>query len=465
MADPISHVPYSRLVDYAFGSLGATEGGEIEAHLAECPVCSLTLKRLLVIMDQLRVDDHDRPPEALIVRAAAIARQRPVRWTDRLRMVPARFGQHLSHVSLAQLLLVVAVTTLGARTVVEKSQTTLPGDVLYPVKRMNERVILATNWNDISQAKIHVRLLRIRVNEIVALTETGRYEAVAASVTDLQSEIDDAAVAFRAVTSHDVPAGIAFVQQVEQNLNDSAQKFSALALGGPPGALPALRSAVAASVAGQGVVRAQLPASALAALALTAPAPTLPAVAATALASTSLPEATPTVTGSAHPTLTPSLTPLGTRATSTPMVTASQPATVTGPAPHGSPTSSPSVTPVASATPSPTQMATPIPSRTPEPTNSATPAPSATNTPLPTDTPLPTVTVTPLPTLTHTPAPTDTATPLPTASDTPVPTATDTPLPTASDTPVPTDTDTPFPTATDTPAPTETPTPATTFQS
>src|SRR5206468_417388 len=156
------------------------------------------------------------------------------------------------------LALCLGLCALGARVMVDQARTALPGDGNYGLKRLSEQASLLLTFNDMARARQHISMLETRLNELVALSTTGRYEDIPPAVDAFRAEIDSTAEALRQVAQHDPARALALVQQVEQNLNQGAQLLATLALAGPPGARPPLQRAIEAAEAGKSILRAQL---------------------------------------------------------------------------------------------------------------------------------------------------------------------------------------------------------------
>jgi len=351
--------------------------------------------------------------------------------------------------SALALILVLAVSLLGgqaARVTAANARLALPGDSLYPLKRAIEQWTVLTTADPLARAHEHIDLLKTRENEIVSLIMAGRYEDLPAAVDAFRAEIDGCAVAFRGVAERDQAAALVLVQQTELDLNNNAQRLSILALGGPANARPLIQPAIAASLAGVGILRAQLPGPARTILEETAAPPTLPAIAITALL-TSTPTPSPTITPAATAVSSAQMTLTGTASATS---VGGQGAGVTTPGATGSatpPSGAPSATGPAGLPPGPTASApapgatsTTGPAATVGPVTSPTVPPSPSVPPRATFFIPPSATAQPTATPTRPPAPTATLRPTIPPSPTSQPTATPTPPPAPTNTSVPTDT-------------------------
>lgn len=454
------------LIAYVLDELDEVQAARTLAHVDNCRVCQARLQRLRWLRQVLAVRPAEVPSAAIVNRAKAIFRQPAppkLTWQQRLAAIwplsprPARLA-------VISTLLALAMTVSAAPTLALASQSALPGDPLFVVKRMVEQIQLATTLDADDRAVLQLDFVQNRVDEIVALASTERFEDIPPSVDGFRAEIDQTAVAFRAVAERDAKRGQWLVEQVENCLKNGAEALGRLRDSSLPAAQPIIQEAVEVSEVGAQVVQAQLTVGTPVAYEptpISAPPPTnTPQVIASRapLNTATAPPAPPTATVLA--TALPSTAPRGTVAaapTRTPTFTPTDEATATL-----APTLPPTPTPSATEAPSPT----PEPTATPEPTSTATdiPIPTETSTEPPASTPVPTQTPVPTDTATPKPSPTDTASPTPSLTPTETPTPTPTGTVTATDTATPTSspTGTPptaTPAATSTVTPTDGPTP------
>ena len=94
------------------------------------------------------------------------------RYNSRVKPVPyiKRFSMSMANVILA---IVLALSALGVGTAYA-SQSSLPGDVLYPLKLATEQVGMVLSRDDIARAERALSLADKRVREMEALAEKGR---------------------------------------------------------------------------------------------------------------------------------------------------------------------------------------------------------------------------------------------------------------------------------------------------
>ena len=322
---------------------------------------------------------------------------------------------------------------------VAASNQTLPGELLYPVKRWSEkaRLVLAS---ESQLPKLQAEFAERRLEEIEALAAQG---IMMPDILEDMANTTQAALA----SAKRLPQGAgrrALLKQIVELTRRQQDVLSAMQAQMSDEATGVLRYAWQVSVDGH-----QEAISAFSALPGTLASTESVATARITETSSPAPSAVPAATRTHTPT--PSATPIATETTSS--------APSDTPLPTRPPILALSLTPAETETPTlalndtPTGTPTRTPTRTPTATGTRTPTRTPTHTPTATLTNTPSLT----PTWTQTPAPTNTATPTP--SNTPTPTEMETPTPTPSDLPTPTETETPTPTPSDLPTPTETETP------
>lgn len=314
----------------------------------------------------------------------AAARQRTHR--SRALLAPARSWQEWlrapTWARVAVAVLALAALSAFGRTAVIGASGALPGDVLYPVKRVTEQAQLLLTRNETQRAALHERFDEIRRLEAEQVTNQGR-EVTLRIPGVIESMMD----------------GVWMLYGLQQPVIVSGDAL----LDGQPA--PGQQVLIIAYSDGNGQLLARQ----------------VEIMAVPAALSTATPTATATPRIFPAP---PTDTPRPLRPTATPMPVWVAPDTPT-PASTRTPTPPPSLTATATAAPTITVAATSAPSLTaspgPSPSDTSTPEPAPTDTP----TPEPAPTDTPTPEL----LPTDTPTPDPLPTDTPTsePAATETP--------------------------------------
>jgi hypothetical protein len=341
---------------------------------------------------------------------AALAAQPLAGAPRRRRAAPARVRPAAVRWAMALGLLLALVW--GGTGAAAAAAESVPGELLYPVKRTAEVVRLVMT-PPAAQSELHLAFAEERAQELADVTKrgTGTAEVIDRLTAEMLAESDKALAQVSAA-----PAGQQ-ARLLAQVLTVVADQQTLLVWVNDQLAAAAeaeLANDLATAQANAALAEDQLaqlpdPTSTVPTEVAPTVAPTLtpaPSETAVPLASAT-PTTTPTATRTAHASPTASATASATALPSATFVPASLPTQPNTSTPTATASPAPSNTPLPTATPRPTD--------TPRPTN--TPLPTAT--PLPTDTPRPTSTPTP----TATPLPTETLEPTATPSITPEPTA------------------------------------------
>ncbi len=116
--------------------------------------------------------------------------QLPQQTIRRERLRPALALFTLPHLKFAAVALVVLVA-LGGFTggAVAASSDSLPGSILYPVKRASEQVQLLLATDPASQADVHLQIANDRLNETVALSESGQDQLAQQTIDEYNTEL------------------------------------------------------------------------------------------------------------------------------------------------------------------------------------------------------------------------------------------------------------------------------------
>ncbi len=92
----------------------------------------------------------------------------------------------LSRVAIVPIALVVAF--LGGRAVVSATESSLPGDTLYSLKRATESTRLTFTRDPEKVANLHVELMQKRVNEVRQAADSGNETTETKAIEELQSQ-------------------------------------------------------------------------------------------------------------------------------------------------------------------------------------------------------------------------------------------------------------------------------------
>lgn len=375
-------------------------GASVEECLASHPKHAEALRPLLSMASAVRDVPAPRPSPAAFyanqqrmletAQAKAVGQQTPrppiFGWVvpDWLSL-GGLFNRPLIRATMTMAVLIL-VMALGTASLVTISADSLPGDSLYPIKRMSENVRLSLTVTAAARQQLLAEFAQTRQDEVRAVLDSGR-----PAIVEFQGPLGEMGDDFWLV------GGL----RVELDA-------STIVKGQPAVGVMVL---VQASSPGDGMLRA-LRLEVREELVL------------------------PTTTAENTNSPTPSPTPLS----PTPTWTTTQ-------TPTRTPEPTPTATPTASHTPLPTPTQEPEPTNTPAPTNTREPVP--TDTPVPIETKEPAPTDAPEPTRTDEPEPPETDEPEPTETDeteppeTDEPESTDEPEPTRTDEPEPPETDEP----------------------
>ena len=182
---------------------------QFESELREALESALRVRRVFTFHP-----DPDRKREAR-VRLLEAFRQRQTRrssladWLGGLSMGWRRLAVSVSAVMLA---LVVA----GTGTVLA-ADGSIPGDILYPAKRVGERVRLMTAFTDAREATVRTDLLARRVEELEVSTEQGRTRFVLRLAHEIQRLSARARTLAEASVTHEMDAARAALRLASQN--------------------------------------------------------------------------------------------------------------------------------------------------------------------------------------------------------------------------------------------------------
>jgi hypothetical protein len=91
-----------------------------------------------------------------------------------------------SRVALVPIALLIAL--IGGRTVVNATESSLPGSTLYSLKRATEEARLTLTRNPDKLASIHMELMQKRVNEVRQAASSGDQNTEAKAIAELQSQ-------------------------------------------------------------------------------------------------------------------------------------------------------------------------------------------------------------------------------------------------------------------------------------
>ena len=144
----------------------------IDSCLQRYPAQAGRLAALLELAERVQAapaaklpDDKRRALEAQLLRRIALERSQPVS-----RSAAPRFLLRRRNFAWAMAAVIVAVLLLGST--VSASAASVPGDVLYPMKRAVERVRLSLTPDE-QRVELHMEFARQRLQELNILQERG----------------------------------------------------------------------------------------------------------------------------------------------------------------------------------------------------------------------------------------------------------------------------------------------------
>ncbi len=146
----------------------------------------------------------------------------------------------------AILALIVIITLLfgGAGATVLAAQSSLPGDVLYPVKTSLESTRLRLAADAYDQAQLHLSFAQRRLDEIAGLMRAGRAAEISAAAAEFQHQIHRALENLSVLAASDPQRASDLARQITHALSQYAQTLTGLTAQAPETALPALQQAL-----------------------------------------------------------------------------------------------------------------------------------------------------------------------------------------------------------------------------
>lgn len=137
---------------------------------------------------------------------------------------------------VAQLLLALALFAAGflaASSLINASQTWIPGDQLYGLKTAQEKLVLDLTSGSARRASLHIQYAERRLLEAQALALEGRYDQLPEAVEDFSGHVDSAVMNVRLAASRDPALGAQLASQLERSLTDQSALVGLLAGAAP----------------------------------------------------------------------------------------------------------------------------------------------------------------------------------------------------------------------------------------
>lgn len=248
------------LADILASCLDSIERGErtLEECLALYPEHRADLEVLLgtVTAIQERADFQPRPSFRLASRARLL-RRLPPRQTesDKQAMLPPARKTRLIPRRLVVLwtaLFVLAVSLLGGSAAYAAGEA-LPGDALFPVKRLMEKTRLRMS-DDAGDVLLLAQFAQVRVAEIQALAEAHREEDLVLAVNLLGEEIAASTQSLASVAQENPELAAELSQLLEEKFSIHADVLTSRLDTVPEQARPAIEHAIRESNRGRDIV-------------------------------------------------------------------------------------------------------------------------------------------------------------------------------------------------------------------
>lgn len=102
-------------------------------------------------------------------------------------------GLLLNQQGVIPLVVIVAAGIIGSSgATVVVSQSSIPGEVLYPVKKVTENIRVATAFSNQDKAKVHLSIAEEKVKEIEKLEEKGATDEILEAAQELENSQNEA---------------------------------------------------------------------------------------------------------------------------------------------------------------------------------------------------------------------------------------------------------------------------------
>jgi uncharacterized membrane protein YgcG len=139
-------------------------------------------------------------------------------------------------VRIAALVVVVAVLLIGGVSMTRAAaQTAIPGDALYPVKTTIEQTRLSLAQDAGDRAQMKMGFAELRLDEIAALIDEGRYHLVNEAVLSFEADINSAILELATIAQVDPARAARIALEITAALTRYAQTLSVMAASAPEG--------------------------------------------------------------------------------------------------------------------------------------------------------------------------------------------------------------------------------------
>lgn len=157
-------------------------------------------------------------------------------WENILQTLSAGF-QHKRRVAqlVTALVLVLALLlTAGGTRIAKASQSSLPGDLLYGVKRTIEKAELALTPNEAGKAEVYIKNARNRLEEVQSLLEKNRTEHIGETVSLFEDQVYRAISIMVVVRDQDNVRAKVLAGELNSILQEESMTLRKLAASSPP---------------------------------------------------------------------------------------------------------------------------------------------------------------------------------------------------------------------------------------
>ena len=131
------------------------------------------------------------------------------------RYWPKLFTPRFTYRWAAALSTLIVIVIIGAGTF-RASSDAVPGDLLYPVKELSEKVDLMLTTSSSKEAKLHTKLAKRRAEEMATVVETGDYDKIGKLSEELGDHLQKASTIVRK-QQRDAAIKIVFEETAERS--------------------------------------------------------------------------------------------------------------------------------------------------------------------------------------------------------------------------------------------------------
>lgn len=148
-------------------------------------------------------------------------------WLSRLSSVFGHILMRRAARSAVALLMILAMLMLGTG-VVSASQSAVPGESLYPVKRIYEQVSFSITVDAVQRASLSVEFSEHRLSEAEELVTRGNFEMAKTTLQDYQKEVQQAVTLLQQVNERRGYEREALALYINKSLVESSERLASL---------------------------------------------------------------------------------------------------------------------------------------------------------------------------------------------------------------------------------------------